>query len=320
MTSKDSLLQVSQIVSHAACPDGIGAAMIATAAYVAAGMSPPPTYFVQYGTKSHENLQARPKQLFVDITPPKTRWEDWRGLSPIVLDHHDSAMHVTHSLGGIYGDTDHSGAMLAFEQVLLPLAGESMSSDDLDSWKRFAHLCMTRDTWKSASPDWADACSLAHALLLQGQEWGVGAAVAGKFPFSELMGIGRKIYEKILRQSKGVAKNSVSRAVNIGDRKILIAFFNHADGGTVSDIAHHVMDEMPCDAVVGYFYTYEDGGLKCVCSVRTNGCFSASDMARSLGGGGHPKAAGFRLSGNQAPSGVVEAVEKWLTIPAVMKS
>ena len=36
--NKDRLLQASEIVSHANCPDGIGAAMICTAAYVKGGI------------------------------------------------------------------------------------------------------------------------------------------------------------------------------------------------------------------------------------------------------------------------------------------
>jgi hypothetical protein len=311
--NKDMLLQTSEIVSHANCPDGIGAAMVATAAYVAGGMSPPPTYFVQYGTRAHDEMQARPRQLFVDITPPKGRWEEWRGMSPIVLDHHESAMHVTQSLNGAYGDGDHSGTMLAFEHVMLPLATDFMSESDLGAWGRFAHLCMVRDTWKVASPDWAEACALAHALLLHGQKWGIAAATAGELPIVELLAIGRKLHDKILRQSKGVVRNSLKRTLSIGGRDIKIAFFNHAEGGTLSDIAHYVMDEMPCDAVVGYFYIYEDDDTRCVVSVRTDGCVSASDLARSFGGGGHAKAAGFRIAGDVSPNVVVQTVCDRLT-------
>ena len=304
--NKDTLLQVSQIVSHASCPDGIGAAMICTAAYVIGGMSPPSTYFVHHGTRKHEDIQARPRQLFVDMTPPKGRWEEWKGLSPIVLDHHESSMHIVQSLGGVYGSSDQSGTMLAFENVMLPLVGETFG--DIDSWRHFAYLCMVRDTWKAASPDWLEACSLAHALLLYGQEWGISSAVTGKLPLEELMHVGHRMYEKILRQSKGVIRNSIRRDVAAGGRSLKVAFFNHADGGTMSDLANLVISEMPCDIVVGYFHTNEDDIFQCVVSVRTNGCASASELARSFGGGGHAKAAGFRVPGNILPRELMDVI------------
>jgi len=308
MITKDALVQVSEIVSHASCPDGIGAAMIATAAYVSTGMRPPPTNFVQYGTRAHDDMVSHPRQLFLDITPPKGRWEEWRGLSPIVLDHHESAMHVVQGLNGVYGDSDHSGAMLAFANVMVPLV--SMPSEEFEAWQRFAHLCMVRDTWKTASPDWAEACALAHALLLQGQRWGVNAAIVGKLPLAELLNLGRKLHDKIMRQSKGVVRNSLRRNLSIGSRDVKLAIFNHADGGTVSDIAHYVMDEMPCDIVVAYFYVYEDDDTRCVVSVRSNGAISASDLARSFGGGGQSKAAGFRIAGDMSPNSIIQVVTK----------
>lgn len=306
--NKDTLLQVSEIVSHAGCPDGIGAAMICNAAYASCGMHPPPTNFVQYGTRFHDNLVSRSKQLFVDITPPKGRWEEWMGLDPVVLDHHETMMHVVNSLNGKYGGADHSGAMLAFENVMLPLAGDSMQKQDLESWERLARLCMVRDTWKTASPDWDDACALAHALLLYGQKWGVSAAIAGKVPLDELLPVGAKVHDKIRRQSKGVVKNSPRRNVKIGDASVTVVFFNHANGGTMSDIAHFVMDLMPCNAVVSYFFVYDNEEVQNVASVRTDGCFSARGLAESFGGGGHNNSAGFRIPGEYSPNQIIEMV------------
>jgi len=312
--NKDALLQVSEIVSHSSCPDGIGAAMVCVAAYVAGGMNPPPTYFIQYDTRAHNEMKARPRQLFVDITPPKARWEDWRGLSPIILDHHESVTHIVQSLDGVYGDSDCSGTTLAFDNIMVPLSGDVLTAaakigqDDLATWKRFAHLCMVRDTWKTASPDWAEACALAHALLLQGQKWAVHVATVGRLPFDELINIGTKMYEKIMRQAKGVVRNSAKHVLKAGGRDIKIAFFNHAEGGTVSDIAHHVMDQMPCDVVVGYFYVHEDDATRCVASVRTNGAISASELARTFDGGGHARAAGFRIPDGPSPKQIIDLI------------
>ena len=309
MIDKNKLLQVSEIISHASCPDGTGAAMICTAAYVMGGMKPPPVSFVKYDTHSHDDLEARPLQMFVDITPPKKRWEEWRGLSPIILDHHGTVEHIVHSLDGVYGNTDYSGAMLAFENVMAPLAEGVMSDEQFSSWKRFAHLCMIRDTWKSASPDWEEACALAHALLLYGHKWAISAATIGVLPMEELRHIGSKLYDKIIRQAKGIIRNSTKKTLVTHDNKeITIVFFNLGAGMTISDIAHEIMDKMPCDAVMGFFFTEEDGEFQCVISARSNKKISVSSLAESFGGGGHSQAAGFRIREEMSPIQIIEMI------------
>jgi hypothetical protein len=306
----DQILQASEIVSHAGCPDGIGAAMICAAAFVGAGMKPPPTNFIQYDTRGHEGMAVHPRQIFADITPPKSRWEEWKGLSPIVLDHHETVQHIVQALGGQYGGPDESGSTLAFDKIMMPLAGDRIGKAALESWRTFAHLCMTRDTWKTASPDWPEACALAQALLLYGHSWAVSVSSFGSLPMEELLAVGRKMHDKIIRQSKGVTRSSAKYDVILPSGTIKLAFFNHANGGSMSDIAHYMMDEMPCDAVVGYFYKHDNGQTQCVMSARTNGSFSASDLARSFGGGGHAKAAGFRLDGSVSPDDAISAVLK----------
>jgi nanoRNase/pAp phosphatase (c-di-AMP/oligoRNAs hydrolase) len=297
--NEQDLLKVNEIVSHANCPDGIGAAMIIKAAYLMSGFDSPPVQFVQYGTKKHEELKAKSGQLFVDITPPKERWEEWKGLSPIVLDHHESVMHIVHSLNGVYGDSDHSGAMLAFENVMAPLVKDS---EDLSDWKEFAYLCMIRDTWKSSSPFWEKATSLAHALILYGQNWAMEKiSETSEPPLPELLELGDKLKDKIIRQAKSILYNTEKTILKLSQDDADMIFVNHADGGSFSDLAHHLMDLSSCSAVVGYFYSYDGNKFNLVCSVRTNGVFSASELARSFGGGGHPRAAGFKLDGSLSP-------------------
>ncbi len=309
--NRDALLQVSEIVSHSGCPDGIGAAMVCTAAYVAMGVQPPPTNFILYSTKSHTDLTVRPRQLFIDITPPKDRWEEWKGSSPIVLDHHETVSHIIDGLNGIYGGPDESGTMLVYSNIMLPLVGDKISPEDLTTWERFTHLCMVRDTWKDTSPDWYEACALSHALLLYGQKWALNMANTGKVPpMKELLFIGEKLYDKVLRASKSFTRSSVKYDIIIGDKTTRIAFFNLSERGSMSDIAHCIMNDMLYDAVVGYFYLHEDEDMRTIVSVRTNGCFSASDLAKSFGGGGHGKAAGFRLLGDLSPNTVMMTTMK----------
>lgn len=214
--------------------------------------------------------------------------------------------HVVQGLSGVYGAPDKSGAQLAFEHVMLPLVGRGTHTD---AWQEFARLCAIRDLWKTASPDWGKACGLAHGLLLFGSEKVLELVSKSQGPdFGEVMHVGGMIYEKILRQGKAVAKSSLKVSVN-GSNTADVIIFNHADGGTMSDVAHVIMDTTMCSVVLGYFYSYDfDGTQQCVVSVRTNGNVSASALASAFGGGGHPKAAGFRICGDVSPQSVMKLV------------
>lgn len=300
--NKESLAKVSEILSHSSCPDGIGAAMVATAAYTGAGLPPPKTWFVQYGTKFHEGIKCFKNQMFLDITPPLKRWEEWKNSEVIVLDHHETAKSATVGLGGVYG-VEKSGAMLALENVMLPL-----SQNNFSDWEFFATLCSIRDLWKSSSPAWLDACYLAHGLLTIGDKEALEIAKTGSPNMKYIMGIGSKVYGKIARQAAAIAKKTPILSVQTSGQTAKVMFFNHADGGSMSDLAHEVMDKTGCNAVIGYFYIYEDRGIECVCSCRTDGTFLANRLAEAYGGGGHQQAAGFRVSGTLSPENIIKEV------------
>ena len=61
----EGLNEVSRIVSHKNCPDGIASAMICHNALPFSGVE-----FVTYGEESYENLAALPGMLFVDGAKP----------------------------------------------------------------------------------------------------------------------------------------------------------------------------------------------------------------------------------------------------------
>lgn len=293
MIEKSKLSKVSEIITHAACPDGTGAAIVCRAAFRAAGLGCPEVKFVQYDTSKHEDLDPKPGQLFVDITPPRSRWEEWRGLDPIVLDHHETAMHVVDGLGGKYGgNTEESGTMLAFKHVMMPLAG-NMTKMDLDKWEEFALLCMVRDLWKTGHERWDDACAVAHALLTLPREMFLDTDI--DLGDSGFMSIGRAIYKRILIHAEKVWKGAIVEDVcsSGSSNPIKVAFFNIGKDG-MSDTAHVILDK-GVDVAAGYFYLMNQGSLHCTVSLRGNGLVRVSDVARSFGGGGHPNAAGFRI-------------------------
>jgi single-stranded DNA-specific DHH superfamily exonuclease len=298
MMNIEKLRAVTDIFSHESCPDGLSSALICQKAYKWLNLSPS-IHFIQYDTDFMEKLEPRPNQLFVDITPPKSRWEEWKTVNPIVLDHHDTAKHVTEGLGGTYGDSNESGASLAFKHIYQPLMDFAHVPFDDKDYRHFSELAMIRDTWKKDNPLWPNAASVAHALMFFGSK----EMLSNPRGLNELLSIGTTIYNGIESKSKKYARGSYFKTFTRypgfdGDNEtIKIGFFNCTEKLT-SDAANYLIDSCGCDIAVGYFYLFEDNQSCCVVSLRSNGKALVNKMAEMAGGGGHPKAAGYRLRGD----------------------
>jgi hypothetical protein len=295
--SVDRLREVTDVYFHEACPDGSASAFICAAAFHALHTKPK-FWSLQYGTELMNKLEPRPGQLFVDITPPKDRWEEWKAVKPIVLDHHATVKDVTEGLDGVYATNEkHSGAMLAFEEVFMA-AGIS-DPTIVDGWQNLAQLAMIRDTWKKDSPQWRNACAMAMAMLFEGSRTLVESAqrdgVEALLPddFKRLMNVGHKLVGDNERRMEKVA-GSAYRETYSFDKEYKAAYFNCTEK-IISDVANYLIDG-GCNIAVGYFYLFEDGSTRMVASIRTDGSLSAKKIAEAHGGGGHDRAAGFRLS------------------------
>ena len=286
----DKLKSVKTIYSHSFCPDGLSAAMICRAAYSSIGLSPE-IIFINYDTLEHENLEPGPDQLFIDITPPVKRWEEWISFSPVVLDHHDTVKHVSEALG-VYGDVNDSGASLAFKHVMKPLFSSFENHPGaLEKWARFAWLAMIRDTWKDKHEDWRNACSLAHSLGFYNSNSLLISASELEINLDEMLRFGGVL----LKKSEGKIFRLASTAVVETYREKKFGFFNCTEK-LINETAHELIDVHGCDIAVGFFMNFEGGSYNINISLRSkkNGVL-VNKMAEVLGGGGHPPAAGFKL-------------------------
>jgi DHHA1 domain len=316
--SYDQLKQITDVYYHASCPDGTASAFICAAAFKDAWITRPgirgmlPKFWsIHYQTERFNKLEPRPGQLFVDITPPKEKWEEWKAVNPIVLDHHETVKHVTEGLGGVYATNEsHSGAKLAYEEVMIPIiaagSSEDYSADDFNCmafWKELAEMSMIRDTWKKDSPDWDKACAIAMSMLFMGsrglieraQNFGMGC-LRNQDEIDNLYTIGRQVVANDQRRVETLSKGAEKISTNT---KFKMSFFNCGEK-VISDTANNLIATGD-NISVGYFYLYEDGDLRLQVSIRTDGSISAKKIAESLGGGGHERAAGFRASGNISP-------------------
>jgi nanoRNase/pAp phosphatase (c-di-AMP/oligoRNAs hydrolase) len=287
----ERLKSVKTIYSHSFCPDGLSAAMICKAAYASVGLSPE-IIFIQYDTSEHENMEPGPNQLFIDITPPIKRWEEWKSFSPIVLDHHETAKRAAEELG-VYGDVNDSGASLAFKHVMKPLFPIEKYRNDLklEDWARFAWLNMIRDTWKDKHADWRDACSLAQALGFYSSNSLLISANELELNLVEMLRFGGVL----LKKCEGKAFRLANTAIIEVNRGKKFGFFNCTEK-LINETAHELIDVHDCDVAVGFFMNLEDGSYNIHVSLRSKKQgVPVNKMAEILGGGGHPPSAGFRL-------------------------
>lgn len=272
---------------HASCPDGTAAAVIVASAVKSAGLELNSNSFIpiQYGSSDLSKLTPSPGQLFVDITPPKERWKEWIGTDVMVLDHHESAREVTEGLSGIYGDSQWSGAKMAYEHFHVPLVGRSPELEYL------AELAMIRDTWKKGHEKWREACAQAEALTFLGAKEAISMSLSGSMDIQGIMSIG----EFLMRSLDGKIRKYSSGAFHREKNGFKVSFFNCTEKA-ISESCDHLI-ENGSDMAVGWFFSVDRDGIPFYSvSLRSNGRVSSRLIAESYGGGGHERAAGFRVS------------------------
>lgn len=322
MIPVERLREVKQVVYHQSCPDGTAAAMICLSAlrllhggeWEAKDVD---FKSVQYKTDFFENkFEARPGQLFIDITPPRAKWEQWKDVNPIVLDHHESVKEIVDGLGGTFGQNADrmSGARLAFEHVLLPITehlcadldperdSHNIIQSDCDQavahWDEFSRLAAIRDTWQDKDPDFERASIQAYGLMTLGSREVLGQLRENKLNFDLVTKIG----EQQLGRAKFAAKHARRYEIpfpRLG-RPAVLYVFNCTEKALISDGCHILLNQ-DADVAASYFLSHQENGTKCIVSLRTNEPV-AGKVAKSLGGGGHDKAAGFGLDNGESIS------------------
>jgi hypothetical protein len=311
----EKLLAVKKIVTHENCPDGTASAILLHDVLPDAEI-----VFMQYQTAAHKELNPEPGMLFADFSPFEGRNQEFVEAGALVLDHHKTAKPVVEAFGknGIFGDEADEpgvcGAVLALRHVWLPMKeaqqnhrfssvmptfgmedenGLRAEFEGLTSRAAaFATLAGVRDTWQNKSPDWRKACVQAEMLRFYPPENWLEVFNPFRYennPFwAERMKLGKLIVEK----HEVAVKKSIEKAYRFttakGTRVIMLS-----NTHTTSDAAEVLDSE--ADLVVGFGYEVDKGTPKAYFSTRSRGNFDCGAFCKSLGGGGHTKAAGFNF-------------------------
>lgn len=326
------LTEVKKIFTHASCADGSTSAMICKETYRIYGKgNMPEIYFIQYGQKMHDELIPEPNQLFVDITPPIARWEEWKNFDPIVLDHHETAKEVTIGLGGFYGEKTESGATLAFKHVFMPIynhkhnetlgRGIGIPSKDSSHIRtslnfkrgdvdRLSDLISTYDTWNKENPKkFEEAALLANAINFVPNKILLEQSVHNSINFLNILSV-------VLEKKKESTIFKYTESATFEEIEGLkVAFFNCTEK-SISESANSLLDDRGADLAVGYSVGNQNGSQLFLISFRTNKRQEglAQKLACINGGGGHPNAAGCRFldSKNISHNSMVELIRNSL--------
>lgn len=283
MLDLDSLLATRTIVTHESCADGIASAIILRDALLNARVE-----FVQYNTPAHRDLRVTPGMLLCDMTPPAARVQEFVDAGAIVLDHHKGALEIVEAFGdrGVFADETTepgvSGATLAFREVWMPLSGDVPA--DTARWLHdFSSLAGIRDTWQRDHARWREACAQAAALRFWMPDMLIGQSL-------DDIPARLEIGETLLQRDEARDERSIAEAYRFEVGGIRVVAF---EGLHTSDIAERLDGEV--DLVLGWRYRMEEGRARMDVSCRSNGAVSALALAKANGGGGHERAAGFKV-------------------------
>lgn len=335
MLPYEKLLTVKTLIIHDNCSDGLASAIILKDAYAQLGLSPE-IRFIQYGTDAYKTLQpSGPDVLFCDFSPfvpdikvmvdgVETKVPDPEKLRPwvesgaMILDHHAGAKLVVDGFGerGVFADVNTepgvSGALLAFQQVWVPLYGaptlDAHIREDTESEYFFAGdfavVAGIRDTWQRTHARWRESCVQNEVLRFYPKDdW-----LEKVMPFhpgnrgfwAERFKLGDLLWTK---HERGI-KKCVERAwrfTSAGGLRVVV-FEGVRSASDVAEVIHK-----DADLIMAFDYEVEtpkDGGAPCrkiVYSTRSHTSFNCSEFCKQFGGGGHVGAAGFNIDFGSMP-------------------
>lgn len=303
MIPLEALKNVKKVITHANCADGMASALILQHALPGVQIQ-----FVSYGTEEHANLPVEEGLLFCDMSPPAERADAFRFVKAIVLDHHKTAKDVVESFGelGIYADEVKrpgvSGAWLAYEEVWQLLTGGESSGYIATSSKMrsFATLAGIRDTWQRQHRDWELACAQAFALTFYPAQLLLKmASIDFDQTFHDIEQMGDVLLWKRKIAVERAAEGMLVETFRYAGTVAKIAFIQNSE--LTSDLAEYLdardHDEQP-DLIVGFSFFAEKNELRINYSMRSHKTFDCGKFAKARGGGGHTRAAGFTVKGD----------------------
>lgn len=302
------------VIYHANCADGFGAAFAAWAK-----LGDEADYLpMQYGAKfdnglSHasvtnlNSLSVAQREVYIlDFSLPKESmsWLFATAKYVVWLDHHKTAFEMWHgeipkdgivedqqSDRTIVLDNNRSGAMLAWEYFHPDISVPQLVKhiDDYDRWqfkldgtKEFnkalwSYAPWTFELWQRFLNDALDVSFLDQgAAILRAHDQNVQSVVKGA--------------------ARRCVINGAQKLKNLGNGPDLATYASglaaNCPPHLTSDVGHELANQ---SGTFGLCWTLAKEGMTANCSLRSNGNYDVSPIAKAFGGGGHKNAAGFEV-------------------------
>lgn len=288
-----------KVITHGGCSDGLASALLIKDALPQIEVE-----FVFHGSEQHRNLVAEPGILFVDFSPTPERAMEFVQSGAAILDHHKGSEEIVRMFGdrGVFADEQQepgvSGAVLAYRNIWYQING--FRSVPCDLAEKFARLVGIRDTWQRHHKEWENANVISGALAfmstgywmerLSRDEIFTPSVVSDKF-WRDIEALGNILVEKRKKLIESSSKRVMKFDTKLGTKCIL---FERTD--LSSDMAEFF--DTQADLVVGFSHSCENNIPQLNVSTRSHTNFNCCDLSKFYGGGGHMKAAGFRVNLN----------------------
>ena len=235
---------------------------------------------VQYGEDPPEELftmNASANTFIVDFSYPKEVLQEMSTYSPItVLDHHKSAEEELKGLPYCIFDMSRAGCRMAF-----------------DYWKERGHIpdvaevivdyVQDHDLWKFELPYSREVRAAIASYPFEFEVW-------DNFKIDKLIDEGTAI----LRFKNQMIERHKENAVLIDFCGYKVPMVRTPDGTITSELCGELAEGYPF-AIAYFDITDSSGNIYRVHSLRSRGTFDVSEIAKRFGGGGHAKAAGFKI-------------------------
>ena len=265
------------ILYHANCPDGFGAAWSVWRKYGwgSTGIADIEYIPVQHG-EVPPSLNPKFKVYILDFSYDYDDMVELHrrhgGGNVILLDHHETAIEKVDGVPNCTIDLDHSGAYLAWRHF-----------HPNTEVPKLIQYVQDRDLWKWEL-DHSKAVSMyIHAREFDFEGWdGIHEDLETKF--DSVIGQGYAILAYQQTQVQRVASKAWTG--NIGGYDVPVVNSSLFQ----SEIGHELLEKHSQAPFVGIYFELDD---KRIWSLRSRKDFSVNKVAQSLGGGGHPQAAGF---------------------------
>ena len=262
------------VIHHAGCADGFGAAW---AAWLKLGDQ------ADYHPATYEDkppwMKPGSRVYILDFSYPReTMLELIEQHQVTLLDHHETAEEAMGDLPGCHFDTSHCGAVIAWEHFH---PDEPMPV--------LLHYIEDRDLWKWDMGDSREISAAVASYPFDFQVW------------TELAGMGSRQEESAMAKLAQEGQAILRADQRNVERIIAGAIMQQIAGTDVPVVNTPVLASEACERLLELYpeahfsAAYHDmqGSRKWSLRGRTQDKFDVSKVARMLGGGGHPHAAGF---------------------------